>query len=108
MSTVADRTSWALQDSTNVSLYDPVFTGADQELFRLLGMQCVNDKEALLVGCCSDWNWADICTDRAAFAALSNHILHATLRSETVRDRASRKLVPPALVQHGVSGEQFR
>lgn len=39
--------SFAEIDSTNVSLYDPVFTGADQELFRLLGMQCVNDKETV-------------------------------------------------------------
>lgn len=29
----------------NVSLYDPVFTGADVELFRVLGMQCFNDRK---------------------------------------------------------------
>ncbi|KIJ69354.1 hypothetical protein HYDPIDRAFT_105955 [Hydnomerulius pinastri MD-312] len=32
-------------DSTNVSVYDPVFTDADRELFRVLGMQCLADNK---------------------------------------------------------------
>ncbi|KAG6331054.1 hypothetical protein ID866_8036 [Astraeus odoratus] len=35
-------------DSTNVLLYDPVFTDADRQLFRLLGMQCVHNKEVVV------------------------------------------------------------
>lgn len=29
----------------NVSLYDPIFTGADEDLFRVLGMECINDRK---------------------------------------------------------------
>ncbi|KAI6005910.1 hypothetical protein EDD15DRAFT_687813 [Pisolithus albus] len=37
--------SFADIDLMNVCLYDPVFTSADEDLFRVLGMQCIDDKK---------------------------------------------------------------